>query len=156
MLVRGHGPDGDSTVVDEELLGGVLGAGRRRSRTRHVFGRDPAELRALVQGSTAADRIVDALVRTGPFGDGFGADADGLTLQRLLDHPHGIDFGPLEPRLPEVLRTPSGKVELAPPEILDALPAVLGDRRAAGRSWCSSADATFDRTTAGCTTSRCS
>ena len=30
------------------------------TRTRTVFGRDPAELRALVQGSTAADRIVDA------------------------------------------------------------------------------------------------
>ena len=32
--------------------------------------------------------------------------------------PHGIDLGPLEPRLPEVLRTPSGKVELAPPAIV--------------------------------------
>src|SRR6201999_2762777 len=30
----------------------------------------------------------------------------------------GIDLGPLEPRLPGVLRTPSGKVELAPPEIV--------------------------------------
>ena len=97
-----------------------------------VFGRDPAELRALVQGSTAADRIVDALVRTGPFGDGFGVDADGLTLQRMLDHPHGIDFGPLEPRLPEVLHTPSSKVELAPPEILDVAPVRDRDRRAAG------------------------
>ncbi|MDQ3741580.1 MAG: molybdopterin oxidoreductase family protein, partial [Actinomycetota bacterium] len=44
--------------------------------------------------------------------------------------PHGIDLGPLEPRLPEVLRTPSGRVELAPPEIVadvERLHAALGE-----------------------------
>jgi hypothetical protein len=124
MLVRGHGPDGDSTVVDEELVAGVLGQATADPHSV-VFGRDPAALRALVHGPTAADRVVDALVRTGPFGDGFGADRDGLTLRRMLEHPHGIDFGPLEPRLPEVLQTPSRRVELAPPQVLDALASVL-------------------------------
>ncbi|NDH37083.1 MAG: hypothetical protein EBX76_03765, partial [Acidimicrobiia bacterium] len=33
-----------------------------------------------------------------------------------------IDYGALRPRIPEVLRTPSGKVELAPPELLADLP----------------------------------
>jgi anaerobic selenocysteine-containing dehydrogenase len=37
----------------------------------------------------------------------------------LLANPHGVDFGPLTPRLPEVLRTPSGMVELAPPPIVE-------------------------------------
>ena len=41
-----------------------------------------------------------------------------LNLDVLLANPHGIDLGPLEPRLPEVLRTPSGKVELAPEPLL--------------------------------------
>ncbi|NDD72692.1 MAG: molybdopterin oxidoreductase family protein, partial [Actinobacteria bacterium] len=50
-----------------------------------------------------------------------GAAPDGLTLDRLIASPHGIDFGALEPRLPEVLRTPSGKVELAPQLLLDDL-----------------------------------
>jgi anaerobic selenocysteine-containing dehydrogenase len=36
----------------------------------------------------------------------------------LLDHPHGVDLGPLESRLPEVLRTPTGMVELAPEPIV--------------------------------------
>ena len=35
--------------------------------------------------------------------------------------PHGIDFGPLEPRLPDALATESGKVELAPPQLIDDL-----------------------------------
>ena len=46
-----------------------------------------------------------------------GAVLDGrtaLVVDVLLDHPHGVDLGPLEPRLPDVLRTPSGMVELAP------------------------------------------
>ncbi|WP_405487732.1 molybdopterin-dependent oxidoreductase [Nocardia sp. NBC_00511] len=41
-----------------------------------------------------------------------------LNLQALLDNPHGLDLGPLTPRLPEVLRTASKRVELAPPELL--------------------------------------
>ena len=44
----------------------------------------------------------------------FGARPGGLTLDVLLDNPHGVDLGPLESRLPEVLRTPTGMVELAP------------------------------------------
>ena len=67
------------------------------------------------------------MLRAGPYGDGFGADPDGLTLELLERNPHGVDLGPhCEPRLPEVLRTPSGTVELAPEPIVadvDRLPA---------------------------------
>jgi anaerobic selenocysteine-containing dehydrogenase len=58
------------------------------------------------------------MLRVGPFGDRFGADPEGLTLDRLEREPHGIDFGPLVPRVPEVLKTPSGKIELAPKPIV--------------------------------------
>ena len=54
------------------------------------------------------------MLRLGPYGEGFGADPEGLTLERLLAHPHGIDLGPLAPRVPGVLRTRSGTVELCP------------------------------------------
>jgi anaerobic selenocysteine-containing dehydrogenase len=58
------------------------------------------------------------MLRTGPYGDGFGADPDGVSLDVLLANPHGVDFGPLEPRLPDVLRTPTGTIELAPEPIV--------------------------------------
>ena len=58
------------------------------------------------------------MLRTGPYGDGFGADPDGLSLAVLEANPHGIDLGPLQPRLPEVLRTPTRKIELAPEVIV--------------------------------------
>src|SRR5690606_8448881 len=33
--------------------------------------------------------------------------------------PHGVDLGPLEPRLPGALRTPNGRIDLAPEPIAD-------------------------------------
>ncbi|MEL7371943.1 MAG: molybdopterin oxidoreductase family protein, partial [Myxococcota bacterium] len=67
------------------------------------------------------DRMIDFLLRAGVYGDGFGADPDGLSLDKLLAHPHGIDFGPLVPRLPDMLTTKSGRIELAPPLLLKDL-----------------------------------
>ena len=54
---------------------------------------------------------------SGPSGCSTSCCAPGptaLTLADLEAAPHGIDLGPLEPRVPEVLRTPSGRIELAP------------------------------------------
>jgi anaerobic selenocysteine-containing dehydrogenase len=58
--------------------------------------------------------VLDVMLRTGPYGDGFGANPDGLSLAKLEANPHGIDLGPLQPRIPQVLRTPTGMIELAP------------------------------------------
>jgi anaerobic selenocysteine-containing dehydrogenase len=57
------------------------------------------------------------MLRSGPYGDLFG-QRDGLTLEELERHPHGVDLGPHRPRIPEVLRTASGKVELAPEQLV--------------------------------------
>ena len=61
------------------------------------------------------------MLRSGPYGEGFGVDPDGVSLDTLLANPHGIDYGPLAPRLPEILRTPSGKIELGAPELVSDL-----------------------------------
>jgi len=67
-------------------------------------------------------RLLDLLLRIGPYGEGFGRAPDGLTLSRVVEHEHGLDLGPLEPALPGKLATASGRIELAPPRILDDLP----------------------------------
>lgn len=72
------------------------------------------------EGKTREERLLDLKLRTGAYG---------LSLEQVLDHPHGIDLGPLTPRLPEILRTPSGKVELTPAPIVDDLPRVLAALR---------------------------
>jgi anaerobic selenocysteine-containing dehydrogenase len=79
-----------------------------------IQGRDPAEIVAALAPRRGPERLLDLALRTGPYGDGFGARPGGLTLATLETHPHGVDLGPLAPRIPEVLRTPSGKIELAP------------------------------------------
>ena len=45
---------------------------------------------------------------------------DGLTLAKVMasNSAGGIDLGELQPRIPEMLRTPSGKIELAPPSFV--------------------------------------
>jgi anaerobic selenocysteine-containing dehydrogenase len=58
--------------------------------------------------------MLDFMLRTGLYGDGFGKNPDGLSLDKLEAHPHGIDLGPIEAAFPEVIRTTSGKIELAP------------------------------------------
>ncbi|MDH6109437.1 anaerobic selenocysteine-containing dehydrogenase [Kitasatospora sp. MAP12-15] len=83
-----------------------------------AYGRDPVELLAAVAHRRRQDRLLDLQLRGGPYGDGFGAKPEGLSLDALEAAPHGLDLGPLRPRLPGVLRTPSGKVELAPPQLL--------------------------------------
>jgi anaerobic selenocysteine-containing dehydrogenase len=64
----------------------------------------------------------------GPYGDQFGRKPDGLNLAKVKAastvEGGGVDLGALQPRIPEVLRTPSGRIELAPPAILADLAAV--------------------------------
>src|SRR5262245_28813275 len=80
------------------------------------------EIVGKLDGVHGPERIVDMLMRMGPYGDGFGRRPDGLSLDRVRQVPHGIDLGPLEPRLREVLNTASGVIELAPPTMLGDLP----------------------------------
>ena len=129
-IIAGQGPNGDVGAFDDMVIQTLIQreVGLEGSR---VEGRDPAELLEELEPRTGPERVLDFLIRTGPYGDGFGGDPEGLTLEVLEQSPHGIDLGPLSPRLPEMLRTPSGKVELAPEPIV----ADLGRLRAAlGRS----------------------
>ncbi|MFJ6148325.1 molybdopterin-dependent oxidoreductase [Streptomyces anulatus] len=84
----------------------------------------PRELAAGLTGENGPERRLDLMLRLGPYG---------LTLEQLLAHPHGIDLGPLKPRVQEVLRTRSGRIELLPEPIAADLPRLrraLGDRPA--------------------------
>ena len=117
----GLGSDADPGLVDEQVISAVLGK-EVADDTSPVAGRDVDELVAMLGDGPGYERRLDMMLRLGPFGDAFGSKPDGLTLQRLKDNPHGIDLGPLTPRIPEILRTPSGTVELAPEAILAEVP----------------------------------
>ena len=118
-VAAGLGPDADVGALDD-LVAGEYARRETGAAGSGVAGRDPDELLAALaaDGRRGPERVLDLLLRAGPYGDGFGARPGGLSLAALEAAPHGIDLGPLEPRLPALLRTPSGKVELAPEAFL--------------------------------------
>ncbi len=76
----------------------------------------------LVAPLRGVERVLDIRLRSSPAG---------LTLQEIIEAPHGIDLGPLTPRLPEVLRTPSGRIEFAPPALVETLASAASVLKAA-------------------------
>jgi anaerobic selenocysteine-containing dehydrogenase len=133
-IIAGQGPDGDVAAFDDMVIQTLI---QREvgAEGSPVAGVDPAELMSELEPRRGPERVLDFLLRVGPYGDAFGADPDGLTLDVLEQNPHGIDLGPLSPRIPDVLRTPSGKVELAPEPIVadvERLRAALGRERNGG------------------------
>lgn len=128
LVAGGMGAAADPSLIDDLVVGAVLG-GAVVDEHGPVFGREVGELLGLLGDRRGPARVVDAMVRLGPYGDGFGARTGSvapgvapLDLDALAAHPHGVDLGPLEPRLPEVLRTESGMVELDSAALLADLP----------------------------------
>jgi anaerobic selenocysteine-containing dehydrogenase len=119
--ILGVGTDTDPKLVDDQIIAAVLDK-EVADPSSPVSGRSVAELTAMLPEGPGYERRLDMMLRLGPFGDAFGAKPEGLTLQTLKDNPHGIDLGPLTSRISEVLRTPSGKLELAPEPILADIP----------------------------------
>ncbi len=120
--VSGQGSDADLDALDDGVFGITVGSAVGNPQSS-IYGREPEEIFTATTGDgedllRGPERMLDFLVRTGPYGDGYGADPEGLTLERLKEAPHGIDLGPLNSRLPGDLCTPSGKIELAPEYLL--------------------------------------
>ncbi len=107
LIAMGQGAQADPAGFHEMLLGGLLGLTTQLPGSA-LEGADPGEVRAGLEGNSPPELMLDALLKAGPYG---------LTLADLRAQPHGIDLGALEPRLDEVICTPSGLAELAPPEM---------------------------------------
>jgi anaerobic selenocysteine-containing dehydrogenase len=116
-LLAGQGPDANVGFLDDLAVTTLI---QREVAIAGscVEGRNPTALLEALKPRRGPERMLDFLLRSGPYGNGFDGQ-DGLSLATLEAHPHGIDLGPLQPRVPELLRTPSGKIELAPPPIVE-------------------------------------
>jgi anaerobic selenocysteine-containing dehydrogenase len=127
-------PPAPDTMDDWEIL---YELGMRMGGLR--FGPGPLNKLARLIWRTGArvspDRIIDLAIRLGPRGDRFGLGS-GLNLAAVKAAPHGLDLGPLEPRLDKIIRTPSKKVELMPTRLVDDLPRLERwiDERSAART----------------------
>jgi len=128
LVLAGQGAGAKADGLQELLLRGLIERETRRAGGP-IEGRDADEVRAEVRGDGPAERMLDVMIRTGPYGDGFGAAVDGpkLSMERLEAAPHGVDLGALEPALPAILTTPSGKIELLPEPIVGDLERLMDD-----------------------------
>ena len=120
-VASGMGPDCDVDALDEMVIRGLVDR-ELKGPGSPLEGRSAEEILEALEPRVGPERALDLMLRVGPFGDRFGDDPDGLTLDKLEAEPHGIDLGALEPRVPQVLRTESGRIELAPPAIADDVP----------------------------------
>lgn len=102
-IADGHGPEADIEALDDALA--TRAAAKAVADPYGPLHRQDAQRVLAKLARRGPERLLDLALRTGPYQ---------LTLDELKASPHGIDLGPLVPRLPEVLRTPSGMVELAP------------------------------------------
>jgi anaerobic selenocysteine-containing dehydrogenase len=100
-VLAGQGPDVDIEAFDDLVATTVA--------KQYAPDRDPQEVLCWSKPRRGPERILDVMLRHGPYD---------LSLSDLEENPHGIDLGPMRPRIPEVLRTESGKIELAPEQIV--------------------------------------
>ncbi len=106
LVAGGADPTASPAQITDLLADGIV-AQRRRQVDAGAPG-DDADLDAAIAESAGLDgpeRLLALMLRTGPYR---------LPWSEVASSPHGIDLGPLAPRLAEVLRTANGRVDLVP------------------------------------------
>ena len=111
-IIEGKGAACDIHAWENELIA---------EQVNKVAGAFAPAVLKMTQHLQGPERQIDLALRAGPYGDQFGQRPEGLNLAKVKAAQDGIDLGPLQPRLPELLRTPSGKIELAPAMLLQDL-----------------------------------
>jgi anaerobic selenocysteine-containing dehydrogenase len=128
-------PKPAGALHDHEILAQI--ARRLRKAPGSVSGRVSLKVKDALARRLGPDGTLDWMLKTGRYGvpyagrmkllgalPGFGALRElmratdrrpvGLTLQRLLDAPNGVDLGALETAFPRRLATPNRRIDLAP------------------------------------------
>ncbi|MBM9459711.1 molybdopterin-dependent oxidoreductase [Nocardioides sp. zg-536] len=97
------------TMLRLAAIAGGLGAGAAVTDLDDALAQSMAELNAATPepGLCGPERLLDILLKAGPYD---------LTFADVAAAPHGLDLGPLQPRLPGVLAT--GRIDLVPEPVL--------------------------------------
>ena len=78
------------------------------------------------------DKLIDMGIQRGPYSAAAGHELE-LTLDKIKQHPHGLDIGPLQPSLPERLCTSDGKITLMADYIIEDLARLGTDQSATAK-----------------------
>jgi anaerobic selenocysteine-containing dehydrogenase len=86
---------------------------------RGVGRRAEAALAGLPSFASSPERLIELGLAMGPHSVLRRGPLKGLTVAKIKRAKHGIDLGPLEPRLPRALDTDGKRVKLAPPVLAE-------------------------------------
>lgn len=117
-IAEGKGAESDVAQLDTEMV---------YETVKRQAGPFTDQIMGVLAQWQGPERLIDLALRTGPYGDQCGQKPEGLNLEKVKAAPQGIDLGELSPRIPEALRTPSGKIELAHDMLLTDLKRVTAD-----------------------------
>lgn len=98
------------TELESMMLDGMID--QTLANSAELAGLTANHIKAATAHHEGPERLLDIMLRAGPYGDKF--NGKGLTLDQVKDAPHGIDLGPLQPRLPELLATHNKRINLVP------------------------------------------
>lgn len=114
---------GDEGVLDLLLKNGPYGGGPDliRKTATYLAGIRLFNLGALMEllfskinQVLRKSRRINALLESSPLGTASYPVQGGLSIDKLKQHPHGIDIGPLQPVMPARLNTKNKQINLAP------------------------------------------
>ena len=105
--LQGKRPEEVDAAYVEELIGKVTAPGTP------CEGVSSGTVLAAIGEEVGPFRILDLMLRSGPYGDWFAESGEGLSLAAIVEADGPVDLGPLEPRLPQALKTPDGRIPLA-------------------------------------------
>ena len=71
----------------------------------------------MLNGRKGPERVLDFLLRIGPYGDNFGFKPDGINLNKIIENNNYTDLGDLSPWAKKALLTPDSRIDIYPDEI---------------------------------------
>lgn len=117
-------PDVDVRALDDLYTQGIIHTACQADDTP-LSGRDPGEVFEALDG-VGPERMTDLGIRVGPWGDDLGRRPGGLTLDEVRRHPDGLRLAELGGgRLPDMLTTPSRRIELLHPLLEADIPRLV-------------------------------
>ncbi|MFK8018918.1 MAG: molybdopterin-dependent oxidoreductase [Pseudomonadales bacterium] len=88
---------------------------------------DKDAIRAEYAGQPGWERVIDLMLRNGPYGDGFDGNAKGLSLAKLAAQGGSVDLGALTSQLPDQLKTEGKRIRLMHPLICEEFDRIAAD-----------------------------
>lgn len=101
----------DAKTMDAMVMQGTADM---LAQTAKAAGRtiDAATIMARTEGFSGPQRMLDAMLRNGPYGDGFDDAADGLSLAKMIAADRCFDLGPMQSQFPANVCTPNNRMDL--------------------------------------------